>query len=768
MAGRTLLQQALPITFGLKAAGWLAGVVDARRQLTAAPSGLAVQLGAPPARWPPRRRRAGGRGPLRRPGRPRPSRSCPGTPPASASSAVGRRPGHRGRHGGQDQPGRRPAHARRGGRGGGAGGRRAGRIVDACRTSATRSARRPCHAAARRARALLPVLFGALVAEHERDLGGWQAEWESLSELLALAGGAVARTAETVAGLEVDPAAMAANLAAHRRAAAVRTGRRRARRAARHRPGGRRGRRRRPPGGRPPRRPGRCSRRPGGGSRRRRRLSTPAARRLLPGGPAAAPGGPAAAPGGPAAAPGVAGRRPRATGAGFADELLADPRSPACSTAGHRRAARPGRLPRRQRHVDRPGAGGPRRHHRKTGDRRPTPGRRPLEGASVTVPTHRIDGPPGAPVLVLGQLPRHHRRPVGPPDAGAHRAVPGRALRAPGPRGHPDAAPGAVHHRRPRRATWSTCSTTWARPRPRCAGLSLGGMVAIWVAAHHPGRVDRLVLACTAARLPPPAAWAERAATCAPSAPAAARRAARAVVHRPASPTRIPQVGAAVAAMLGAADAEGYAGCCEAIGAMDQRADLPSVTAPTLVIAGADDPVTPPAMGWSWPPASPAPASSSCPAHPTWPTSSWPSRFTDGDGRPPRRRDLAERGERIRREVLGDAHVDARRRRSGDASRAPFTDFITRYAWGDIWTRPGPRPADPIGASPWPCSPPSAASTSWPCTSAAARRNGLSADEIARGPAAHRGLRRRPGGQQRRFAIAQRVLDSRTRRRRDR
>ena len=41
-------------------------------------------------------------------------------------------------------------------------------------------------------------------------------------------------------------------------------------------------------------------------------------------------------------------------------------------------------------------------------------------------------------------------------------------------------------------------------------------------------------------------------------------------------------------------DPEGYAGCCEAIAAMDLRASLPSITAPTLVIAGAEDPATPP------------------------------------------------------------------------------------------------------------------------------------------------------------------------------
>ncbi|WP_280350518.1 4-carboxymuconolactone decarboxylase [Nocardia abscessus] len=45
-------------------------------------------------------------------------------------------------------------------------------------------------------------------------------------------------------------------------------------------------------------------------------------------------------------------------------------------------------------------------------------------------------------------------------------------------------------------------------------------------------------------------------------------------------------------------------------------------------------------------------------------------------------------GMRVRREVLGDAHVDR-----AEAAKTPFTadfqSFITRYAWGEIWTRPG-------------------------------------------------------------------------------
>ena len=51
-------------------------------------------------------------------------------------------------------------------------------------------------------------------------------------------------------------------------------------------------------------------------------------------------------------------------------------------------------------------------------------------------------------------------------------------------------------------------------------------------------------------------------------------------------------------------------------------------------------------------------------------------------------RDRAEQGMRVRREVLGDAHVD--RAVAGTTEfTAPFQDLITRYAWGEIWSRPG-------------------------------------------------------------------------------
>jgi len=51
-------------------------------------------------------------------------------------------------------------------------------------------------------------------------------------------------------------------------------------------------------------------------------------------------------------------------------------------------------------------------------------------------------------------------------------------------------------------------------------------------------------------------------------------------------------------------------------------------------------------------------------------------------------RGMAARGMAVRRQVLGDEHVD-RATAGADAFTAPFQDLITRYAWGEVWTRPG-------------------------------------------------------------------------------
>lgn len=126
-------------------------------------------------------------------------------------------------------------------------------------------------------------------------------------------------------------------------------------------------------------------------------------------------------------------------------------------------------------------------------------------------------------------------------------------------------------------------------------GLSLGGMTGMRLAARNPERVDRLVVLCTGARLDPAQAWTDRAATVREHGTAAV---AEAVVQRWFTETYLtdhPEVRAAHEAVVAATPAEGYASCCEVIAAMDLRPDLTRITAPTLAIAGAEDPATPPA-----------------------------------------------------------------------------------------------------------------------------------------------------------------------------
>ncbi|MGH9047407.1 MAG: lyase family protein, partial [Acidimicrobiales bacterium] len=64
----------------------------------------------------------------------------------------------------------------------------------------------------RQASALVSVVLGSMANEHERAVGGWQSEWQTLTSLLRLSGGVVANVGETVSGLEVDTDAMTANL----------------------------------------------------------------------------------------------------------------------------------------------------------------------------------------------------------------------------------------------------------------------------------------------------------------------------------------------------------------------------------------------------------------------------------------------------------------------------------------------------------------------------------------------------------------------------
>lgn len=209
MAGRTLLQPAAPITFGLKAAGWLVAAMDAGDCLLRLRPRLAVQLGGP----------AGTLEGLGEAGFEVLARMA-----VDLELAEPVLPWHSARA--------RIAEVASGfAVAAGTAAKIAtdvillsqGEVAEVAEGSAGGSSSMPhkrnpaaavtAVASARRAHGLAAALLGTMVQEHERAAGAWQAEWGTLSDLLATAGGAVAACHRSIAGLRVDTQAMATNLA---------------------------------------------------------------------------------------------------------------------------------------------------------------------------------------------------------------------------------------------------------------------------------------------------------------------------------------------------------------------------------------------------------------------------------------------------------------------------------------------------------------------------------------------------------------------------
>jgi 3-carboxy-cis,cis-muconate cycloisomerase len=209
MAGRTLLQQALPTTFGLKAAGWLVAVLDGQRRLATVP--LAVELGGaagtlaslggaglrvlgllaerldleePAVPWHTARARVAelgaalalGAGALEKV-------AHDVTLMAQTEVAEVVEPAEDGRGGSSTLPHKRNP---------------VGSVL--------------AIACARRVRGEASILLAAMAQEHERAAGAWHAEWQALAGALAYTGGAAAAVREVLDGLEVRPERMRENL----------------------------------------------------------------------------------------------------------------------------------------------------------------------------------------------------------------------------------------------------------------------------------------------------------------------------------------------------------------------------------------------------------------------------------------------------------------------------------------------------------------------------------------------------------------------------
>ena len=217
------------------------------------------------------------------------------------------------------------------------------------------------------------------------------------------------------------------------------------------------------------------------------------------------------------------------------------------------------------------------------------------------------------------------------------------------------------------------------------AGVSLGGAVGAHLAVHHPGRLSSLAMVCSSARFGEPEGWQERAALVreqgtGPVLDAAASR----WFFDPENP-----LGTRLLEDLAGTDPEGYAACCDALASYDLTGSVKSISARTLIIAGRADPTmsatTARFLADEIADASLVEVAGA--AHlalvdrPQTVTAALLTHLGIAG-------DQYTQGMAVRRAVLGDAHVDRAVAATTDLT-ADFQDFITRYAWGEIWTRPG-------------------------------------------------------------------------------
>jgi len=221
-------------------------------------------------------------------------------------------------------------------------------------------------------------------------------------------------------------------------------------------------------------------------------------------------------------------------------------------------------------------------------------------------------------------------------------------------------------------------------------GVSLGGMVGQWLAAQTPDRLRALVLANTSPRIADPTGMETRRQTVLNGGMTAVEATAMArFFGRPLVDANPPRVASARATLL-ATQPTGYAGCCAALRDFDGTAALARIHTPTLVISGDVDE----SMPWESHGAvltrgiQDAASVRLATAHLS--NLGLPRTFTRVvlEFLQPSSEDSATAGLDMRRAILGEEYV-ARKQASTTEITAAFQGLITRFVWGEIWTRPG-------------------------------------------------------------------------------
>jgi 3-oxoadipate enol-lactonase/4-carboxymuconolactone decarboxylase len=223
----------------------------------------------------------------------------------------------------------------------------------------------------------------------------------------------------------------------------------------------------------------------------------------------------------------------------------------------------------------------------------------------------------------------------------------------------------------------------------RCdlAGLSLGGMVGMWLAAHQPARIQRLALLATSAQLGPAEFWTRRANAVRTGGMSSIADSIVARWITPELAKRDPQLLAELRTMVESVDAESYAQCCVAIAEMDQRADLARIAAPTMVIGASGDVASPPEHQREIADRIPGARLAIVDDAGHLITYEQPAQVAALLLEHFRGAGTTAAGYAVRRAVLGDHYVDAALANRSELT-ADFQEFLTRYAWGEVWTRP--------------------------------------------------------------------------------
>jgi 3-oxoadipate enol-lactonase / 4-carboxymuconolactone decarboxylase len=230
------------------------------------------------------------------------------------------------------------------------------------------------------------------------------------------------------------------------------------------------------------------------------------------------------------------------------------------------------------------------------------------------------------------------------------------------------------------------------------AGDSVGGAVGLQLMLDHPGRVTAATLLSTGAKIGTAGGWSQRADLVRASGTPAVAEASALRWFAPGFVDREPAVADALLQALRDVDRSGYAWVCDALADFDVRTRLGEITTPVLAVAGAADVATPvgslreiadgvgagclrvlDGVAHLGPAEAPAEVAQLIVGHCFEPRTPKEGRTTA---------QLYAAGMAVRRQVLGDTHVDR-----ATASITEFTEefqqFITQYAWGTIWTRPG-------------------------------------------------------------------------------